>query len=203
MDFTNRLKGNITQGLLETLLEDVKYRIVPLGIEEVVREVKSIDPESYLRMGLSKTLRRLPDFFVALPDLSQSWLVEVKYRKQWNERTRDALGADIREQIEQWQPVHLVIFLGESARTYDTPSSRLGVCKLVCRDDQLGVLRKVREGGLIDRGRWVEQFDPWNTVTWDSMSRFQDVFPGVSGRYEESTLTKAVSVMTSLSELDG
>ena len=48
MSFDTRLKGKITQGLFQTLLEDVKYRVVSLGIEEVIREVQTLQSEEYL-----------------------------------------------------------------------------------------------------------------------------------------------------------
>lgn len=40
MKFNSLLKGKITQTLLEVLLEDADYTATPLGIEEVIREVK-------------------------------------------------------------------------------------------------------------------------------------------------------------------
>ena len=45
MQYINRLKGAVTQTLLKSLLEDAGYRIVPLGIEEVIREVKVLTPK--------------------------------------------------------------------------------------------------------------------------------------------------------------
>ena len=41
MKFENRLKGNVTQTLISSLLEDAGYRIVPLGVEEVARSSRS------------------------------------------------------------------------------------------------------------------------------------------------------------------
>ena len=110
MEFRNRLKGNVAQTLFETLLGDVNYRIVPLGIEEIIREVRNLDSKAYINLGLSQTLRKLPDFFVALPDFQKTYLVEVKYRKNWSDSVRDRLGKEIREQVNQWQPLTLVVF---------------------------------------------------------------------------------------------
>jgi hypothetical protein len=199
MSFDSRLKGKITQGLFQTLLEDVKYRIVPLGIEEVIREVQAIEPAEYGKLELSTTLRRLPDFFIALPDLSKSWLVEVKYRKGWNDWTRDQLGEQIFEQVKQWAPLYVVVFVGEAARATNTPASNLGVFKAVVQDGQLGIIRKILNGDPpSDPRRGTEKFVPWKDVTWSHILRFQDVFSDVSERWEDQTLIKAIKVMKGL-----
>lgn len=199
MSFDTRLKGKITQGLFQTLLEDVKYRIVPLGIEEVIREVQAVEAAEYSKLELSTTLRRLPDFFIALPDLSKSWLVEVKYRKSWNDWTRDQLGDQLREQVRQWMPLYLVVFIGEAARPNETPASNLGVFKAVIQDNQLGIIRRGPNGNSSsEETRDIEKFIPWKEVTWNHILRFQDVFSDVSERWEDQTLIKAIKVMKGL-----
>jgi len=47
MDFENRLKRELSQGAFKCLLEDCGYRVVPLGIEAVIREIASLDKEAY------------------------------------------------------------------------------------------------------------------------------------------------------------
>jgi hypothetical protein len=80
MLFSNRLKGGITQALVRALLQDGGYRIVPLGIEEVVREVTVLPPPIYLALGLPALMRSMPDFLVAQADMQRCWLIEVKYK---------------------------------------------------------------------------------------------------------------------------
>src|SRR3989344_6357370 len=116
MDYDNRLKAKITQSLFECLLEDVNYHVAPLGIEEVIREIKSFEVNEYLNLGLPQTLKKLPDFFVTHSEFKQTFLVEVKFRKCWNESVKRQLGKDIVEQVKLWGPLHLVLFLGESAK---------------------------------------------------------------------------------------
>ena len=91
MEYRNRLKGALTQALLKSLLADAGYRIVPLGVEEIIREVTVLDREKYLKLGLPTILREIPDFFVADASMDSYWLVEVKYRRAWNEQTRGFL----------------------------------------------------------------------------------------------------------------
>src|SRR6266542_3865028 len=114
MNYTNRLKASVTLVLLKTLLEDAGYRIVPLGIEAVLREVASLPKEDYLKLGLPIQLRKLPDFFVANHAIDKSWLVEVKYRKRWNEEVQESLEVEIKEQVKTWHPLFLMIFVGYS-----------------------------------------------------------------------------------------
>ena len=103
------------------------------------------------------------------------------------------LGKTLYEQVLQWQPLHLVLFLGEAAQITGTPASRLGVCKMVVNDNgELGILRRVNQH--------QELFHPWNEMTWALMSRFQDVFEEVAEQ-SESTLATAISALK-LEELD-
>ena len=200
MEFKNRLKGNIAQSLLETLLEDVKYRIVPLGIEKVIREVKSLSLEKYQELGLPSALRKLPDFFIASPNLDKNWLVEVKFRKKWDEKTRNQIGISIVDQAKQWTPLYIAIFLSEAAGPNDTPANYLRVCRLTF-NNELGILKKTT---VVDGMNFteIENFKPWGDVTWDSMSRFQDVFTEVSDRWKESTLIQAIELIKHFNDSD-
>ena len=64
MKFTKLVKGNLNETLVKILLEDVGYQAVPLGIEQVVGEVKALTREEYKSLGLRPQLRTLPDFLV-------------------------------------------------------------------------------------------------------------------------------------------
>jgi hypothetical protein len=131
MEFANRLKGAVTQVLLKALLEDGGYRIVPLGIEEVIRELTMLSEEKYKALKLPAILRKLPDFFVSDESLGNSWLVEVKYRKEWNNQTRESLGKAIRPQVADWNPLYLMVFLGSPAKQdEEIPSSWMGLLRL-------------------------------------------------------------------------
>lgn len=72
MEYSNRLKGSVTQALLKSLLADAGYRVVPLGIEEAIREVTSLDKERYSALELPSVLRKMPDFFIADRELQNS-----------------------------------------------------------------------------------------------------------------------------------
>jgi hypothetical protein len=197
MNFENRLKGSITQTLVGTLLEDVSYRVVPLGIEEVIREVSCLSGSEYSKLNLSDSLRKLPDFFIAKKDLSQSWLVEVKYRRKWDESTKAELEEKLKAQAQIWAPLYLILFVKEKARTNETPSSYLGVCKLIVKDGQLGRMSQTFSFKKEDR---TDVFEPWSEFTWQSFKRFQDVFDGVSDKWQDETLIKIINIMQNISD---
>lgn len=194
MLFSNRLKGNITQSLVRALLQDGGYRIVPLGIEEVVREVAVLPQDQYTALGLPNVLRSMPDFFVSQADMQSCWLVEVKYRKTWNDATRKTLGDQIKPQVEAWGLVYLIVFLGSSAKK-DTslPSSWFGVHKLAIREGELWTLQK--DG---------TPYKKWDELLWQHFYRVQDFFPALSGKpqFEQQTLQQVRSILPQLADLN-
>ncbi|MNT11046.1 hypothetical protein D3C72_1459070 [compost metagenome] len=178
--------------MIKVLFKDAGYNIAPLGIEELIKEVQMIPPLVYRTLNLSQTLRSLPDFFVSLPNFEKSYLVEVKYRARWNETTKANLKNALEGQVQQWQPVYLVLFLGERARTTDTPASYLGVVRLEHNNGTLGFIEMDTE---------TESFRPWSDLQWDNFKRLHDVFTEVHTRYEDSTITKAVALVKSMKSI--
>src|SRR3989304_2978178 len=60
MDFENRLKRELSQGVFKCLLEDCGYRVIPLGIEAVIREIACLNKEAYKNLDFSDAVRFLP-----------------------------------------------------------------------------------------------------------------------------------------------
>ncbi len=192
MDFRNRLKGSVTQTLVKALLEDAGYRTIPLGVEEVIREVSVLPRPDYLDLELPNVLRKMPDFFVADQDISNAWLVEVKYRKEWNDEARRNLGKQIREQVKVWKPLFLTVFLGNSFRPgNDSPVHSIGVMKLTYE----------RRGIVCIMGEEETRKD-WSEVTWSDFSRFQDVFRDVTSEWKNQTIMQALRILRSLRGVD-
>lgn len=192
MDFKNRLKGSVTQTLVKALLDDAGYRTIPLGVEEVIREVSVLPVEDYLDLELPPVLRKLPDFFVADPDISNAWLVEVKYRKEWSDDARQKLGNQIREQVKIWKPLFLTVFLGDSVRPgNDNPVHSIGVIKLT-----------YERGRIVCIMRDEETRKDWGEITWGDFRRFQDVFTKVTSQWRNQTIMHALEILRSLRGLD-
>ncbi|QFZ92856.2 hypothetical protein [Synechococcus elongatus] len=193
MDYKNRLKGVVTQVLLKSLLEDAGYRIVPLGIEEVLRELACLDEAKYKELKLPDQLRKLPDFFVADIDFQETFLVEVKYRKKWNPTTRANLQEVLLQQTRLWNPLLLIIFLGNSAKPHyqdEKPSHFIKTTQLRSENNNIYFLNSSRE--------WMI----WEEADWDKFIRIQDIFIHVEDQREYQTITKATSILKSLVSLD-
>lgn len=140
--------------------------MVPLGIEETIREVSDLPVDQYMRLGLPTALRKLPDFFATDRDRTTYWLVEVKYRRQWNDVVREELGQALSQQVSTWDPLVVFIFVGETPSQFDQPSSWVRAAHL-----------KLDNGELKFRPRGAGDFIPWSQATFINFQRVQDVFP--------------------------
>lgn len=204
MKFSDRLKGSLTQTLIKTLLQDSKYRIVPLGVEEVIREVAVLDKKDYKALKLPVAFKTLPDFFITNTKSSQSWLVEVKFRKEWSAATVKSLKGGLTLQTVTWHPLYLVVFLGKPGKNDGKlPSDSIGVVKLNINEKDRLNSSSPQEAEL-----HIENADGtiekrWNEVVWTDFKRVQDVFPGVSDKekYKQGTLVQITSLLQPLARL--
>ena len=114
LKFTNIVKGAITQTLVTTILERGGYRVTRLGIEELFGEVKHLDLHQYLRLKLPLELRSLPDLLVADSNTSNVFLVEVKFRKNFDERSAKSLYDSLSEQRKYWAQTYTVVMISNS-----------------------------------------------------------------------------------------
>jgi hypothetical protein len=162
MEFHRRIKGILTQGLVQALLEDAAYQVRPLGIEEQFHDIKDFSPKLY--RSISKGLRSAPDFLVFDPKNEQSWLVEVKYRKAWNSGVVDALHLTLSDQVAHWNEFLFWVFLGENAHN---PSDMCRVFRLRQAYGRLKVESAAENGRLI----------PWENAEWKHGYSVQQLFP--------------------------
>lgn len=191
MKYTNRLKGSVTQALVRSLLTDAGITVVPLGIEEVIREVSDLEQDKYLALGLPDALRKLPDFFAANRERTKSWLIEVKFRKTWSDDVRAELETKLKEQAKTWTPLYLILFFGETPSYFPgQPSSWVRTGKLSVIDDQLHV-------------EIAGTQKPWLEVKWHELERVQDTFPELDdpARWEEAVIHATLSVSKGLVSL--
>ncbi len=187
MKYRNRLKGSVTQALVRSLLTDAGITVVPLGIEEVVREVSDMEAAQYAALDLPDTLKKLPDFFAVNRERTKSWLIEVKFRKTWNEEVQKQLYNILREQVETWHPLYLIIFFGDTPSHFPgQPSSWIRVAKLIWNGDLSVVKDDVQKH--------------WYDVDWKAFSRIQDTFPelGAPEKWEAAVLDATISVSRGL-----
>jgi hypothetical protein len=109
----NLLRGRLAERILTILLERGGYRVTRFGIEELFAEVKYLDREQYLALGLPEQLRTLPDLLVADPGVTWAKLIEVKFRRRFDRKTADELLTSLREQRRFWPQSSAVIILGQ------------------------------------------------------------------------------------------
>jgi hypothetical protein len=113
INFVNLVKGQITQAVVSVLFEQWRYRVSRLGIEEVFGEVKHVDLAQYRRLNLPIQLRMLPDLLVASIDMTEAFLVEVKFRKELDEETANGLHAALTEQRRHWPQSYALLIIAE------------------------------------------------------------------------------------------
>lgn len=192
MNYQNRLKGAVTQSLVRSLFAQAGLTVVPLGIEETVREVADLPMDQYVGLGLPIALRKLPDFFAANRERTTHWLVEVKYRRQWSDAVRDELGQTLAQQVSTWDPLVVFIFVGETPSQFDQPSSWVRAAQVKMDGDVL----KFRPHGGGD-------YLPWGQATFFSLQRVQDVFPQLNDAqlWESSALRLTLEMSRGLTRL--
>ena len=164
MSFENVLKGQMTQTMIKTLFERAGYRVTRLGVEEVFDEVTHLDEASYHALKLPLALRYLPDFLIADSDLTTAFLLEVKYRRAWNEATIDSLRQELTQQRVYWPEAYAVIIIAD----YPYPASRFHQHYIrVVPPDRTDLLRAL---GPEDHLRLNPQMRPcepiWEDLPW-------------------------------------
>jgi hypothetical protein len=139
LEFTNVIKGVVTQTLLTALFERGGYRVTRLGIEELFVDIKHIDLRKYMGLNLPLPLRYLPDLLVAEFDMTNAFLVEVKFRRKFDQNSAESIYDDLKKQREHWPQSYTVIMISEAF-----------VPETVFHQDYIRVVKPNEQGILID-----------------------------------------------------
>lgn len=185
MEFHQRIKGKLTETLVSELLGHAGYKVAPLGIEQIIREVKDVESKT---SNLPQQLRTLPDFLVTDAQMQNSWLVEVKYRHQWNEKAISDIEDTLTKQVDYWGRVYCLIFLGNCDDGTVTASSRSGIFQLVLKGDKLG---------YINQGKIY----PWKNAEWKFSRRVESVFENLNQSQTQQTIKKCCDIVDKYSEI--
>jgi hypothetical protein len=192
MEFSNRLKGELSEAVIRALLIDAGYRVVDFGIESVLREVQCLGMVEYLGLELPDVLRRLPDLLAMDRDQTFHEFVEVKFRRQWDQN----LFASLRDQAMIFRKVVLVLIVTDPANAAEAvgASTYLRACRLRYHQgryeanlEHLGALawEQVPEGA----------FDQNN---WWAMQPLQNIFEDLRGRAQDQTIVQAIRALHGL-----
>lgn len=160
MQFSNLVNAQVTQSILSTLLERAGYRVTRLGIEELFGEVKHLAMAQYLGLKLPLALRYLPDLLVADPTVTRAYLVEVKFRRCFDEGATRSLYQALKDQREHWPESYAVIMIAES----DSAGCRF-------HQDFIRVVDPKHLDLLVDARLPLSE-------RWNSLHQLQDVFSG-------------------------
>ena len=116
-----------------------------MGVEHIIREVKE---QGFFH--LPKVLRTLPDFLITDAGITKSWLLEVKYRHQWNETTIQRLEETLTNQVLSCEELYFMVFLGNCQNDKVTAGGRSGIFRLTHRNGKLGHLMVELQSRSID-----------------------------------------------------
>jgi len=112
-DFADTIKAQVTQTILAALLERGGYRVTRLGIEELIGEIKFLQRDRYRDLDLPMQLRLLPDLLVASLELREAILIEVKFRRCFDERAAQGLFKELEGQRQFWPQAYAVLMISE------------------------------------------------------------------------------------------
>lgn len=200
MDFGNRLKRELSQGVFKCLLEDCGYHVIPFGIEAVIREITYLDKEAYTKLDFSDAVRFLPDFCILDRDLKHKFIVEVKYRWDWD-------GNILREvinQVRMFKDIILVIFIGNPPDLKDIaypiwPSRYVRCCKMYM-SGQNQVCAEVKDTSAQDTIKTKPIFieKDLSKLSWWNLLILQSYFPDLQLSKAEESLVQAIKSISGI-----
>jgi len=198
MDFENRLKRELSQGVFKCLLEDCGYRVIPLGIEAVIREIAYLDKEAYKSLDFSDAVRFLPDFCILDQSLRHKFIVEVKYRWDWDGN----ILKEVSNQVRMFKDIILVIFIGNppDIRYPTRPSKYVRCCRMYLgKQNQVCAEVKDTNGGDIMKTKaiFVEEED-LSKLNWWDLRILQNYFSDLKTSKEEESLVKAIKSISGI-----
>ena len=188
LEFTNVIKGVVTQNTLAVLFEQGGYRVTRLGIEELFGEIKYLDGKEYSRLDLPPALRYLPDLLIANLNMTNAFMVEVKYRRQF---LPAKLHSDLKEQFVHWPQTHVVTMISEPLPPHPNASFH---------QDFIRVIRQQELDGLSAKGSDAAEI-------WDKLPHLHQAFKSLNQdavAFQEcaDTLTQTIKDLSKLQPLD-
>ncbi|ELK4796398.1 TPA: hypothetical protein L5Q98_002069 [Pseudomonas aeruginosa] len=192
MEFESKLKGSISETISINIFENAGYRVTPLGIEKVVREIKSLTKDQYLGLN-AKTLKSMPDMLITEPDMSNAWLVEVKYRKSFSSfKNCEKLQKKLNEQSKLRGSLFVLLYVDKKEGISTRAAG--SYCGVIEVQSKSGVLHFKQKNG--------ESLIKWDRLKWADLARVQSVFTRLKNADPDSPIEKSIRIMKSLSSLN-
>lgn len=189
MEFSNRIKKEMTEGIVRAILVDAGYRVISLGIESVVREIECLTALEYAGLDFPKAIRSLPDLLVMDKEQTDKNLIEIKYRSSWSATIFD----EIEEQVHLYK--QLVLIYLNSTPPLDgkeaSPGSYIRCCHVRSNNNVVeAYLSSHNEMKWVPRNEIGDHLGQW----W-GLKLIQDVLPKVNDAKDAKTLLKAVEAL--------
>lgn len=198
MDFLNRIKKEMTEGMVRGVLEHAGYFVTDFGIEKIVPGLSSLTQAEYLSSPLPDALRTHPDFIVRTRDQRELQLVEVKYRQDWGAEVLDCC----REQVRLHRALVLVSINAGAGdpRGYDSPARFLRACRLRWQDERLQVELRTPKRSFA----WhdVEGLSEERNLWWQ-MTPLSEIFPQLNEQECKTILRAAVEAIRGILDTAG
>lgn len=166
----------MSEGIVKAILEDAQYRVIDSGIEKVVRELACLSPMQYAGLAYPDAMRQLPDFTVMNVEQTEKFLVEVKYRSQWD----SSLFVEITEQVKVYGELVLVSINANppNHKGLFLPSTYLRCCRVKYADEKLMLQLKFKNH-LKENHYWKPLDEVNEDSLWWGMSELDRVFTGL------------------------
>lgn len=195
MQFANRIKKEMTEGIVRAVLEDAGYRVIDSGIEKVLRELSVLSPIEYKALGYPDTMSHLPDFVVMNRDQTTKHLVEVKYRSNWNV----GIFQEVKEQVRHYGEIVLISVnaKAEDKNNINGPSRFLRCCRLKFDGGQYLVEYRPKQYGVQGDTVWkpVDSLENTEKWLWWAMMPIYEVFTQLGESNNKDTLLQAVQAL--------
>lgn len=192
IQFSDRIKKEMTEGIVRAILEDAQYRVIDSGIEKVLRELSCLSAVEYKTLGYPDAMSHLPDFTVMNREQTTKQLVEVKYRSTWGKNLFD----EVREQVRLFGEIVLISVnaKAEDPKGINMPSRFLRCCGLKF------------DAGIYMVQQNINKTTVWTPIheirdgsgLWWSMLHLHEKFPQLQDEKNKATLFQAVSALAGI-----
>ena len=205
MNFENRIKKEMTEGIVKAIFEDAGYRVIESGIEKLMPEVSCLSHDEYRNLAYPDAMKHLPDFTVMDREQKTKTLVEVKYRSTWS---KDLL-LEVEEKAKIYKELVLVSVNANPPADWSKclPSQYLRCCALRYVDG----LYQVELSAQDTMSRQAERSFYWvgieeianDPCLWWRMSPLQSKFKNLQARKDSGTIFAAVRALTGILNRNG
>jgi len=193
MKFIDRVKKEMSEGIVRALLEDANYRVIDLGIEKFLREVSCLPALEYCDLNFPDAMRLLPDLMIMDREQTAKDLVEVRYRSGWG---LECIG-ELKEKVSIFKHI-IAVFINpypDDPKNLGGPSRYLRCCRLKFEND-VHYVHLRRQANVYDWVRVDEENDA--SHLWWAMTPIQEMFPKVVGNGRWVPLSEAIEAISGI-----